>query len=257
MSDAVSVVGHSRAPRPFAARDRWDRNVFLSVVLLIWLGVIVGFGLDLIDRLHDPATIPYPIAVHVHAAVFITWLALLTTQVLLIRASRPDIHRRIGPWGMALGATMPAIGLYAEWMSLRSYHGTPRFDPAFASVPLFAMIVFAALIAGAYILRRDAASHKRLVLLATIYLSEAGFARVWFFTVGPSFGDGVWQFYVQENLAADLLIVGLGVYDLVTRGRLNKAFVIGAVSIALTQYVAGVLNFSPLWKDLVTRALGY
>ena len=257
MPDAISVAIRVREPPPFGAQHRWDRNAFLSVVLLIWLGVLLGFGLDLLDRQHDPAPIPYPIAVHVHAVLFVTFLVLLTTQVWLIRVARPDIHRRIGPWGMGLAATMPAIGLYAEWMSLKSYHGTPRFDPAFASVPLLIMIVFAGLVAGAYVLRRDAASHKRLALLSTIYLSEAGFARVWFFTIGPSFGDGVWQFYAQENLAADLLLLGLGVYDLITRGRLNKAYVVGAASIVLTQYFAGVLNFSPHWKDLVTRALGY
>src|SRR5207245_2336916 len=67
----------------FAPQHRWDRNVFLLLVGLIWFGVLMGFGGDIARhvRAHEP---PYPLIVHFHAFVMVSWLVLLTAQVLLI-----------------------------------------------------------------------------------------------------------------------------------------------------------------------------
>jgi len=44
----------------------------------------------------------YPSIVHVHAAAFVGWLVLLTSQILLIRSARVDLHRKLGIAGVVL-----------------------------------------------------------------------------------------------------------------------------------------------------------
>jgi hypothetical protein len=52
MSEAVATnLASGREKKPFAANHRWDRNFFLLLVLSMWLGILVGFGWDVIDHL--------------------------------------------------------------------------------------------------------------------------------------------------------------------------------------------------------------
>jgi hypothetical protein len=84
-----------RAPVPFAPSHPADRDFFLALVGLTWLGIVGGFGLDMIDHVRNSSR-AYPLIVHFHALLFVGWLVLLTTQVLLIRNRRADLHRRLG-----------------------------------------------------------------------------------------------------------------------------------------------------------------
>jgi hypothetical protein len=245
-----------RIRRPFAAQQPWDRNVFLLLMLLVWLGIVVGFGHDIADhiRTHRRA---YPLIVHIHAAVFVGWLVLVTTQMLLVRVRRTDIHRKLGLWGMALAATMAPLGLAAAWLSERLDHGTPNSDAPFFAVNITTMLAFVVLVAAAYGMRSEPPAHKRLLLLATICLSFAGFARWWSFAVGDALGSGFWPFFVMLYLASDILIVGLGAYDLATRGRLHPAYVAGTLWILANQLAGNWLYFAPRWKPIATWLAGY
>ena len=111
MSEAVLGAAAKRKP-PFAPYHKWDRDFFLIYVVLIWFGVVVGFGSDLIRHVRTGEA-PYPLIVHFHAAAFSGWLALLTVQVLLIRARRQDIHRKLGMAAMALAPVMVVLGIAA------------------------------------------------------------------------------------------------------------------------------------------------
>ena len=109
MSQAAALSQVQAARARFAPNYRWDRNVYALVVALIWLGALMGFGPQVVHRLQThPAA--YPLIVHFYAEVFVGWLLLLTTQLLLIRAHRPDLHRRLGVYGAALAGIMIVIG---------------------------------------------------------------------------------------------------------------------------------------------------
>ncbi len=257
MSDAITARLPARRERPFAPQHPWDRNFFLALVLLIWLGVLVGFGWDLI--LHIRGNKPaYPLIVHVHAVVFVSWLLLLTTQVLLVRLRRVDLHRRVGRIGIWLAVLMPALGLGAAWVSEHAKHGTPDSDPAFLAVQLTLMVCFPVLVAGAYWMRNQSPAHKRLMLLATIYLSIAGYARWWFFALGDDvFGPGFASFFITEYLGGDVLILALGAYDLLTRGRLHPAYLVGSLGILASELLAAWLYFNPAWAKVASWLFGY
>jgi hypothetical protein len=92
----ATIAAASRPPRkrePFPARCPTDYNFFLLYVVLIWLAVLAGFGLEIVRRLQTNAA-PFPIAVHVHAVITVGWLALLTSQTLLIRNRKVRLHRK-------------------------------------------------------------------------------------------------------------------------------------------------------------------
>lgn len=239
----------------FEARCAPDRDFFLFCVAAIWLGIGMGFVPQILHRIETLAP-PYPLIVHFHAFAFVGWLVLLTVQLLLIRARRVDIHRQLGVAGAALACVMLALGP-ATAVTMHGLHfGTPRSDPAFLSVQLTDMLAFAGLVAGAIALRRHAAAHKRLILLATMYISDAGFARWLGGGLESLLGHGYWAMLVVLYAGSDTLIAGLGAYDLVTRRRLHPAYLAGVGWALANQFVAVGLYLSAAWKPIAFGLIG-
>ncbi len=137
----------------FAPRARWDRDFFLLIVALIWLGVLMGFVPEIVGRIqaHKPA---FPLIVPIHGAAFVGWLCLLTTQVLLIRSGRPDIHKRLGLAAAVLAPTMVVLGLGASWTMDRLHFGTSDSDPSFIAIQLADLTNFGVLAAAAIVWRK-------------------------------------------------------------------------------------------------------
>jgi hypothetical protein len=118
------------------------------------------------------------------------------------------------------------------------------------------MLGFSTLAFAGLALRRDSSAHKRLMLLSTLYLSTAGFARLWLLTIGPAGIDTFWGFFIAYNIGGDIVIALLGVYDLLTRGRLHPAYVLGSGWVLVNELAAAWLYFSPGWKAISVRILG-
>ena len=94
--------------RVFADHRRRDRNFFLLMVALLWLGILMGFVPEILGRVR--AHHLFPAVVYFHGVVFISWLGPLTAQVLLIRSRRVDLHRELGMAGTALYGAMLVLG---------------------------------------------------------------------------------------------------------------------------------------------------
>lgn len=244
------------APERFELWHRWDRNFFLLYVVLIWCGIIMGFGPEIAQHFqkHQP---PYPLIVHFHAAAFVGWLVLLTTQVLLIRAGKRAVHRKLGAVGAVLAGLMVILGPATALIVNRLHFGQPNSDPAFLSVQLTDIVAFTGLISGALLWRNQPSTHKRLILLATLYISDAGFNRWLGGPLQAHFGDSFGGLMTQLYLCNDLLILGLGVYDLITRRRLHQAYVAGILWVAAMQFTAVSLYLSPLWKPMALKLIGH
>ena len=255
----MSVEAIAQTPRPstpFAPQHPGDRNFFLALLALTWAGVISGFGLDMADHIRH-STRAYPLIVHLHALLFVGWLVLLTTQLMLVRGHRLDLHRRLGLVAAWLIPVMVVVALATAWTVQRQVALLPGpQDPQFISINLTDMLGFASLAGAGIVLRRDPSAHKRLMLLSTFYLSTAGFARLWLFTIGPAGTGSFWGFFIAFNLGGDIAVAALGIYDLVTRGRLHPAYVLGAGWVLVNELVAAWLYFSPGWKAISIKLLG-
>jgi uncharacterized membrane protein YozB (DUF420 family) len=240
----------------FAPRGKWDRDFFLLLVGLIWLGILMGFVPEIVGhiRMHKPA---YPLVVHIHAAAFVGWLCLLTTQVLLIRSGRADIHRKLGLAGAVLAPIMVVLGLATAEVVDRLHFGTPHSDPSFVAIQFADILNFGVLAVAAIVWRKTPSAHKRLILLATIFIADAGFSRWWGDWIAKIVGDGFWQDWTAFYVGDLILIALVGAYDLLTRRRLHPAFVAGSLFGLSVQLIAVWLYVSPWWKPVATRLLGH
>jgi hypothetical protein len=244
------------ARAPFASRHPWDRNFFLLYVGLIWIGILFGFVPDMIRHVqqHRP---PYPLAVHLHAAAMVGWLALLTTQVLLIRADRADLHRKLGVAGVALAIAVVVLSPIAAVVTDRNRLLGPNPEPGFLSAQLLDIIAFAGAMSAAIALRANAAAHKRLILLATLCLVDAGFSRIWGrHAVYAALGGGFWAFMAAVYLGNGVLIAGIGLYDLITRRRLHPAYVAGSAWVVGLLMLGSLLYVSPWWTPVALAIIG-
>ena len=238
----------------FAPLHRWDRNFFLFMVALIWLGILMGFVPEIIDHIRGGKP-PFPIVVHVHGVIFVSWLLLLTTQILLIRFGRASVHKTLGIIGAMLAGAMIVIGPVTAVVVDYLHFGTKDSDPSFLAIQWGDILIFAPLAASALLLRENSSAHKRLILLATIFISDAGFAR-W---LGGDFafaGNGFLGQYLQLYVYDLVLAAMLGTYDYVTRRRLHPAFVVGTAYALSLQFVIIWLYVSPWWKPVATMLIG-
>jgi len=215
--------------------------------------VLSGFGTDTFNHLSKYG-LDYPLIVHFHAVAFVGYLALFTVQVALIRTARVDIHRRLGLAGAALASIMVVLGpATALVVDAGRFTATGR-TPEFLAVQLTDILAFAGFTTAGLLLRTRPAAHKRLMLLGLIYISDAGFARLLNRAVAAPLALGDWG---QLYLGSDLLMLGLGVYDLATRARLHPAYIAGVVWMIALQITALGLLGNPTWKALSMHLIGH
>ncbi len=153
---------------------------------------------------------------------------------------------------------MVVVALATAWMAQRQGALLPGpQDPQFLSINLTDMLGFATLAGAGIALRRDPPAHKRLMLLSAVLSQHRGLcAAVAAYHRDGGDADHFWGFFIAFNLGGDVLIVLLGAYDLVTRGRLHPAYVLGAGWILANELAAAWLYFTPAWKVISLKLLG-
>src|SRR5690606_6122596 len=101
MAATLDAVGALRGGR------RHGYYVGMAVVFIVL--ILVGFSERYYARLAGiEAATPL---VHVHAAVFAAWFAVLLAQTMLVARGRRDVHRRVGLVGAALVPAVFGVGL--------------------------------------------------------------------------------------------------------------------------------------------------
>ena len=240
--------------RAFAASHPRDGAMVLFYVAAVWAGIAFGFGFGVLRH-------PSPLFVQVHAAVFVGWLVAFTAQVLFIRSRHPRWHRRLGMVMAAGTVLVVCTGVATAYLSHHLHAGTPLAFPQVLSVQVGNLFAFASLIAAGVWCRKDAAAHRRLMLLAMLQLSISGYVRwlsdalngmVHFGNAGQDFG----QTFFMMHFVNVLLVLGMGVYDLATRRRLHPVYVVAATwSIAWLAFPAWLM-VTPAWLPMANRLLG-
>lgn len=245
-----------RTPTGFAQHRPSDRNFFLLSVVVIWIVILLGFVPNIIHH-YASGQPDYPLVIDIHAAAFVAWLVLLSVQLGLIRARRYDVHRKVGAFGGALALAMLVLGPWAGIVAEQVNFGTPNGDPPFLGVEFIEMITFILVVGAAISLRRDAAAHKRLMLLATLFLTTAGFGRWLYDPLHVMLGDGVLPYIVEFFGGTILLVLALGAYDYSTRRRLHPAYIAGATFGVTGQLLSAWLYYSPEWKAMSLKIIGH
>ena len=246
----IAAAIDARQPKPGA-----EHNAFLALVLLVWLGVVTGFGTDSYDHVRHHG-LDYPLIVHLHAVAFVSYLVLFTNQVLLVRRGRVHLHRRLGPWIAVLASVMVVVGpATALIVHARAYAASGE-TPEFLAVQLTDIVAFATLTGAGWLLRGVTSAHKRLMLLGLIYISDAGFARWLDPILAAPLGDTRLGEFVSLYGCSDALMVSLGLYDLVARRRLHLAWIGAAILYLTLELVAVTLLHSTAWEAFSLHLIG-
>lgn len=205
-------------------RDRaYDNYFFSAMALLILITVFVGFARTYFLAGVFRAPLPN-LLIHIHGAVFSSWILLLVTQIGLVSAHRVDIHRKLGLVGFGLACVMVVLGELAARDMLARGEAPPGFSPGplvFYAIPFFGILMFGTLIYFAYRMRSNPSAHKRLILIATIGILDAPTGRPPFTVItARPFMDSVFIY------AFLLLLVA---YDLWSLRKVHRATLWGSL----------------------------
>lgn len=233
-------------PRP---RSRYDHIFFPSMAAFILVSVFLGFaqsyylqGVLKLPPWKAFATPPHPLVVHIHAAIFSSWILLFLAQTSLISAGRVDLHRRLGLAGFVLACLMVLAGVAATCKMLARFHGLGDANLKFPFLQAVDLLVFSTLVYFGYRQRFNPTTHKRLMLIATITPLDAAFSRWPVLVVG--------SFLIAEMCCYALLLLLAG-YDLWSTGKVHRATLWGSALLILAHHpVLTILDRTLVWHRL-------
>jgi len=252
---AAAVALQQPRRQRFLAYHRWDRNFFLTFLALCWLGVLMGSKPAVMKRYTGQADYPAPLILQIHAVAFSAWLALLTTQIALIRSGRPRVHMTLGLIGFGLVPVMAVSAFFSEVYSQRFYFAHPPNSQAFFILPIFYVIAFTSFATSALSLRSNPPAHKRLILLATTIIVGAAYTRWWGEALSAMVGDGLGGMLINSYTGTNLLLIFAVGYDWFTRGRLHPVYEIGVPAILLGEIATTFIYHSPRWLPIAHLAI--
>lgn len=232
------------ARRPLIAEGT---GFFLAVALVMALLNIGAFSFFAAMGI---SSFRAPIYVHVHAVLFMGWVVLFALQVSLAASGNLALHRKLG-WVAAVWAlAMVVVGTMTTVWTMQK-GGVPFFFlPAqFLVINPLSVALFAALLIGGVVKRRDREWHPRLIV--------CGMAAI----MGPSFG---------RLLPAPLLMYGMVtaifigmvafpvagiVRDKLRYGRVHPAWWVGLASLLLLHLAVETIGRSAFAEALYDRAV--
>ncbi len=223
---------------------------FLTMALASAAGIFLGFARSYYLKTYF-ATPALPLLLHLHGAVFSAWVLFFVTQTALIADGRVQVHRRLGYGGAFLASAMVILGTtVAFWMAKAGHFRSIPFahDPESACFfALVDMLEFAVFIAAGFYFRRNREAHQRIMLMATVC------------ALLPS-GLGRFASAIHPALAPILIyafVLAGPVYDLITRRRVHRAYVLGVLFFfLLSPPVRIFLGMTPGWHKLVHWVIG-
>jgi hypothetical protein len=225
-----------------------QQRIFVPLALLITLIAFVGFWPTYFGKVLA-GTVSAPLIIHIHAAVFVLWLALFIAQAMLAATGRRALHIRLGPWVMAYGVILIAVALLTSVAVFHQRVAAGNFAEAARRLfaPLRDMLVFAPFLAAGWIYRRKPEIHKRIMVAATTILLIAAVGRLAFLgkpVPMPQFLL-VWLAPVYLAMA----------WDWYTRRRIHPVYVI-AVAVMVSMRLMLPLRDSEGWLAFSTWLAG-
>lgn len=212
-------------------RKRREHIFFCALVFLIVATVFVGFAQSYFLAGIFKAKLP-SLLVHIHGALFTSWIALLAAQVVLASMGRIRWHMKLGVLGMFLAPLMIVVGFATLFAAVRRNFLPPTSLRIVLIGDTLTLGIFGGLVLWAFLARRDAATHKRLMLLATCIVLSPAISR--------------WPFHFVETpvgffIALDSFVLLLVLYDLWKLRSLHRATIWGVLLTAAWQ-----LAYAPL-----------
>lgn len=220
----------SDRPEPFFRNFAW---IILGTVIVCFgaKAIFDSEGLPPITPLH-----------HLHAVAMLSWFLLFAVQPTLVQAGKVREHRLLGKVSPLIVLTFFTFALQISLLNWQRI-GAPLIVTANG----INLTLFAGLYIAAISYRRDAATHKRLMLYATLSM------------MGPAFGR-LPEIFDQTPVMAVPLIFGFQlaplIHDRLVHRRIHRASWIGfALMLSAIPLILG-LSASDAWADILVSILG-
>jgi hypothetical protein len=213
---------------------------YIGLSLLVTAIAFVGFWPTYFGPLVTGNVDKLPV-IHVHAAVYVGWLAIFVAQASFAAAKRMDLHVRLGNFAIGYGVLVIVMGVTVaiSMFAVRVHAGQIEDAAGRLVAPLSDMVFFTPLFATAVWLRRKPEIHKRLMIVATTVLLVAAVGRMTF--VGRP-----WPMLLVWGSP---LLLGAA-YDIVRRRAIPWIYVLGVVVIAARMFGTAPVRESAVWHEL-------
>ena len=234
--------------QPFAPTAVGDERFFLKSAIFMVILIVAAFSIQLAM---GRSTFASPARVHVHAVLFMGWVAIYLAQNVLVAVGRINLHKKLGWLAAGWMVAMVVSGFVVTVALIRS--GTvPYFiQPVhFLIFDFIAIPTFGALTAAAIILRRRTEWHRRLHFCGMTILVGPAFGRL---LPMPLLQPWAWE----AQFAAALLFPIAGVVADVRRGgRVHPAWTWGIAALLGSFVLTQAVTYSPVGLaiyDVVTE----
>ncbi len=219
---------------------------FFAMGLILVAIVIGGFVPLALSRPGGFTAIPF--LLHVHGAVFLSWFLLFCYQARLVGAGNVRLHMKLGKASIGLAVAMAVLG-YAV---MHGAYARPDFSIAGMSpaasmmFPFTDIVNFVIAYSLAFLHRRNAPVHKRLMLIACILIIDPAAARL----VGNI--GGPWPAILGLEMG---LFLAVGIYDVRTRRRPSWPLMLGVTLFVAAMVAKLTVAQTPGWAAFVERIL--
>jgi hypothetical protein len=203
--------------------------------------------------------------IYLHGAVQVAWIVVFAVQTSLISAGRVRLHRRLGVLGAGVALLLVFVGAFTlvnlpEHFREGHLSNDTKFDLPSMTFVFWEnwadLLTFSVLAGTGLVLRKHLATHKRLMLLATIRIAGAALVRVAGLigrSVGPMATQQAQAAFTTAIIAV-VLPMTLVLHDLMSTRRVHPATAAGVVINLLTGLAASAIAASS-WGQEVFVAL--
>jgi hypothetical protein len=236
----VPMVG--AAPR---RKRKASRYFFVGMATLAVLVLLIAFVPEY--RKFWAGSFPIAGVLHIHAMIMGTWVAAFVVQAYLGATGRTSLHRRTGPYVVAIGCVAWASMIFVEFRAL-IVHPLPQnvreYDWNLPGPLVY--LTFPIYLAWAVHERRRPAWHKRLMIFALFLPLLAAIQRYLWIPIDY----GYWPFAAALNIS---LLVPLMSYDLITfKGRLHPATIRATILLSGAQALLFLLWGTAPWRGFAS-----
>ena len=219
---------------------RADDIFFPGMAVLILAVVVIGFAQSYFLPGMVLAKLPNKL-VHIHGALFVSWIFLLVLQTSLVAARKVRLHMSLGVLALILPPLMAIFGMLTLFDSIKR-NGTGIPGELILVGDTEELILFLFLIGWAMRARHAAATHKRLMILGTLAL------------MGPAVNR--WPFPPAFRLPGTILVCAalplfVVAYDLITTRKVMRATWVGTLLIMISIFSIVPVSNMPIWQHVV------
>jgi hypothetical protein len=230
---------------PPRRRRKPGRYFFLGMAILAIFLLMLAFVPEY--RKFASGTFAIARVLHIHAIIMGMWVAAFVVQAYLGATGRTALHRRLGPYAVAIGLLGWASMIFVEFRALivhplptepRGYDWDLPGPLVYLTFPIF--------LAWAVYERRRTAWHKRLMMFALFLPLLAAIQR--YLWIPIDYGYAPFAAFLDVALLAPL--AGYDFYTL--KGRLHPATVRGAVLLLASQAILFALWGTAAWRQFAS-----